>query len=238
MISEMLYSALLHLYPKRFRLEYGEAMIDAFRAARRDIAPTRFWCLIAKDLCRSVCQEHLREREPSLRHVARCTFASVLSTVVLIGSIAVGVAASGHSPRAINEEVYVAGLRSGWSPATIEIGKNKLVPSIIVTLKNVSTGPIERVHLNAIFRRIGETRTWGSGAYVHAVSPKGLAPKALTVPIVLQSQSGYTGTEPSEELLRNTQFVDVRVTVLAKRGSAQWQELGEWTVARNLLEQR
>jgi hypothetical protein len=238
MSPERLYSALLYLYPKQFRVEYGEAMVDAFRAARRDTAPARFWSLIAKDLCRSLGQEHMREIEPGLKHLARCTLASVLSTLVLIGSIAGGVAASGRSTRAINEDVHVAGMRTGWFSAGIEIGTNKLVPSIIVRLKNVSKEPIEKVRLIAIFRRVGETKTWGSGAYVPAISSGGLAPDALTIPVVLQSQVGYTGIESREELLRNTQFVDVRVRVLAKRGSAQWQELGEWPVERSLLDKR
>jgi hypothetical protein len=238
MTSESLYRALLHLYPKQFRLEYGEVMVDAFRAARRDTAAVPFLFLIAQDLCRSLCQEHVRDMEPGLKHLARCTVASALSTLVLIGIIAGALTAWGGPTRAITEDVHVAGLRTGWSGASIEIGRNTIVPSIIVTLKNVSTEPIDKVRLNAIFRRIGETKMWGSGAYVPAISSEGLAPDAVTIPVVLQSLLGYTGTEAREELLRNTEFVDVRVTLLVKRGSAQWQELGEWPVARNLLEER
>jgi hypothetical protein len=178
--------------------------------------------------------------EPSLKHCARCVLAAALSTIVLLGTIAgaVAVAASTGPTRAISEEVRVAGLRTGWFATSIENGRSKVVPSIIVTLKNVSKEPIETVRLNAIFRRIGETKTWGGGAYVPSISSDGLAPDALTIPVVLESQLGYTGTESREQLLRNRQFVDVRVTILAKRGSAQWQELGEWAVERALLEKR
>src|SRR4051812_39657325 len=113
MTSERLYSALLHLYPTRFRMDYGDAMLDAFRAARRDTPLIPFWFLMASDLCRSVCQEHVREASPGLIHVARCTLAAVLAMTSLVGGGAVGFAAWGN-PARVSDELHIVDLRTGW----------------------------------------------------------------------------------------------------------------------------
>jgi hypothetical protein len=236
MTSERLYAALLHLYPRRFRVEYGDAMVEAFRAARRSSAAAPFWMLMAKDLCCSACQERVRDMHPGLRHLARCTLASVLGAFALVGSLTAGVVVSGPS-RTIKEELQIADVRTGWFSATVRHGKHKLVPSIVIRLKNVTSEPIARVRLNAVFQRVGETNTWGN-AYIPEIGSESLAPYGSTIPVILRSPLGYTGTDPWDQLLQNSQFVDVRVRVLAKRGSAPWQELGEWPVQRDLFEKR
>ena len=41
---------------------------------------------------------------------------------------------------------------------------NKLLPTVTLTLKNVSSEPVANVQLNAVIRRVGETEEWG-GAF-------------------------------------------------------------------------
>jgi hypothetical protein len=52
---------------------------------------------------------------------------------------------------------------------------------------------------------------------------------------VLRSDLGYTGTESRADLLKNRLFVDARVQLFAKHGSAQWARLGEYRIERRLL---
>jgi len=61
MTGELLYSALLRLYPRSFRHEYGEAMVDAFRILRatRRGSVLQFWLFLTVDACRSACRERL-----------------------------------------------------------------------------------------------------------------------------------------------------------------------------------
>ena len=94
------------------------------------------------------------------------------------------------------------------------------MPTIAVTLENVSDAALDGVHLTAVFRLVGEAEPWGDG-YIPSITADRLAPHALTMPLVLQSRLGYTGAETWDQLLLNSQFVDVRVTVFAKRGAAQ-----------------
>ena len=88
--------------------------------------------------------------------------------------------------------------------------------------------------MNAVFRRAGETDEFGTG-FLTAAGSEGLAPGATTATLILKSQHGYTGTEPRQEMLHNTHFVDARVELSAKYGSTQWVRIGEYPIARQLI---
>ena len=49
------------------------------------------------------------------------------------------------------------------------------------------------------------------------------------------SQHGYTGTEPRQQMLQNSLFVDGRVQLFAKYNNTQWTPIGEFPVTRQLL---
>ena len=49
---------------------------------------------------------------------------------------------------------------------------------------------------------------------------------------MLKASLGYTGTDPFEDLLSNSQFVDAKVEVFVKAGSGQWTRVGEYPIAR------
>jgi hypothetical protein len=136
----------------------------------------------------------------------------------------------------ISKLLVVTDVKTGWFDAGIENGMNKLVPTLMLTLKNASNEKITLVQLNAVIRRVGDKEEWG-GAYTQAIGSDGLAPGASTKPIVLRSKLGYTGIEPRNVMLKNSQFVDARIQLFAKYGGANWVKLGEYPVARELLTQ-
>ena len=72
-------------------------------------------------------------------------------------------------------------MKTGWFDAGVEDGKNKLVPAVMLTLKNVSSEPVANVQLNAVIRRVGETEEWG-GAYKKVIGTEGIAPGARPSP--------------------------------------------------------
>ena len=145
-------------------------------------------------------------------------------------------ACTGGPSGPINTLVEPVDVKTGWFDAGIEDGKNKLVPSVTLTLKNVSHEQVANVQLNAVIRRVGETEEWG-GAFQKVIGTDGIPPGGSTKPIVLRSNLGYTGIEPRVQMLKNSQFVDARVQVFAKHGGSQWTKLGEWQIARELLTQ-
>jgi hypothetical protein len=163
--------------------------------------------------------------------------------VVMVAGAACLVSLAGcrgsSTPTDITKLVALNDVKTGWFDAGVEKGLNKLVPTVELTLKNVSNETVSLVALNAVVRRIDENKVdeeWG-GAYTMAIGSGGLAPGASTKAIALRSQLGYTGTETRALMLKNHQFVDVRVQLFVKYGGDQWVKLGEWPVARDLLTQ-
>lgn len=136
----------------------------------------------------------------------------------------------------ITKMLAVTGVKTGWWDMGVEDGKNKLVPTAILTLKNVSDQPISIVSLNAVVRRTGEPEEWG-GAYVKLIGSEELPAGASAKPAVLRSNLGYTGTEPRAKMLMHKQFLDATVEVFVKHGGEQWVKLGMWPIARELLTQ-
>ena len=127
-------------------------------------------------------------------------------------------------------------VKTGWFDAGVDDGKNKLLPTVTLKLKNVSSAPVANIQLNAVIRRVGETEEWG-GAFRKVIDSTGLPPGSSTEPIVLRSNLGYTSTEPRAQMFKNSQFVDAQVQVFAKHGGNQWTKLGEWRIERELLTQ-
>jgi hypothetical protein len=149
----------------------------------------------------------------------------------------VAIAACGSSANeSIAKLVEPVDVKTGWFDAGVENGMNKLVPTVTLTLKNVSRQPVANVQLNAVIRRVGETEEWG-GAFQKVVGTEPIPPGGSTKPVVLRSNLGYTGTEPRAQMLKNSQFVDAHVQVFAKHGGNQWTKLGEWQIAREMLTQ-
>jgi hypothetical protein len=150
--------------------------------------------------------------------------------------MAVSAACGGGASEPISKLVEPVEVRTGWFDAGVENGMNKLVPSVTLTLKNISPKPVANVQLNAVIRRVGETEEWG-GAFQKVVGLEAIPPGGTTKPIVLRSNLGYTGIEPRAQMLKNSRFVDAHVQVFAKHGGNQWTKLGEWQIAREMLTQ-
>ena len=156
--------------------------------------------------------------------------------LLLVLACAALTACGSSASQPISKLVEPIDVKTGWFDAGVENGMNKLVPSVTLTLKNVSADPVANVQLNAVIRRVGETDEWG-GAFQKVVGSEGIPPGDVTKPIVLRSNLGYTGTEPRSQMFKNSQFVDAHVQVFAKHGGNQWTKLGEWQVAREMLTQ-
>jgi len=124
---------------------------------------------------------------------------------------------------------------TGWFDAGVtEDGKNKLVPSISLRIRNGGEAELGSTQLNLIFRRVTDEEEWTT-SFVRGIGSDGLAPGDTTPPIVVRAPQGYTGEQPRVQMLSNRQFVDATVTVFGKHGSANWVKLGDFEIARQLL---
>ena len=124
---------------------------------------------------------------------------------------------------------------TGW----VDVGpvgtNNKLVPSVTFVVKNTTDRTLAPVQVNAVFRRIGDASDWGNGM-VLAAGSSGLAPAAATGRLVITGDTGYTGADPQWDLLRNSHFVDATVDLFARYGSRQWTRVGQYQIARQIVE--
>ncbi len=126
---------------------------------------------------------------------------------------------------------------TGWFDAGIvEGGKNKLVPSVSLKLRNKSDDSIRSVQVNAIFRRVGEQEMWGE-YFGWAIPREPLPAGASTDTLVMRSALGYTGEQPRTQMLQNKEFVDAKVEIYLKQGSRVWAKLAEYPIQRQLLTQ-
>jgi hypothetical protein len=121
---------------------------------------------------------------------------------------------------------------TGWFDVGVVNGQNKLVPSVSFRLKNVSDQKLSALQVTARFSRASETDEWGNDFVIAGE----LKPGATTATLTLKSRTGYTGSgESRAEMLQNTRFVDAKVLLSAKYSSSEYQHVGEYPIARQLV---
>jgi hypothetical protein len=159
---------------------------------------------------------------------------TLLSAVMLMAAVVSISCGASQAAVAALEPVDVV---TGWfDDGIVEGGKNKLVPSVTMKLRNKSGESIRSIQINAIFRRVGEQEMWGEH-FGWAVSREGLAAGASTDTLVMRSALGYTGTQPRMQMLQNKEFIDAKVEIYLKQGSRVWAKLAEYPIQRQLLTQ-
>ena len=152
--------------------------------------------------------------------------------LVLIAALLFG----GCAPRVdLTTGLQIKDVGTGWFDAGIINGQNKLVPSVVFTVKNVSDQKLVALQINAVFRRVTEKDEWGAG-FLMVSGSEGLAPGAEAPRLTIRSQLGYTGSDQTrEDMLKNSHFVDAEVELFAKYASEQWKRVAESVISRRLL---
>ncbi len=164
-----------------------------------------------------------------MRASARGLAAALASALLALGC--------GAPPVDLKQALQIDVVSTGWFDAGIVDGKNKLVPTVSFTIKNVSTQNIVSLQMMASFFRVTDTSSeWGNSLMTVAGS-EGLAPGATTATLTMKSPLGYTGTESRGEMLQNSHFVDALVKLVSKYGSAQWAHIREVPIERKLIAQ-
>jgi hypothetical protein len=134
----------------------------------------------------------------------------------------------------LSKALEVVDVSTAWYDAGIVDGQNKLVPSIAFKLRNTSNQTLNTLQVNALFRHGNDKDEWGS-AFLTAAGMPGLAPGATTAVLTMRSQQGYKGTEPRQQMLQNSHFVDAKAELFVKYGATQWTRIGEYQVERKLV---
>jgi hypothetical protein len=136
----------------------------------------------------------------------------------------------------LKQAVELTDINSGWFDAGIVGGRNKIVPSVTLRLRKKSPVDLDRVAINALFRAAdGKDSELNNDVFVQRVDFQG----EQTAPFTLRPANGYTAEPPQSraDMLKHTQFRDIKVQIMAKEGSGQWTDLGWVDVKRQLLTQ-
>ena len=136
----------------------------------------------------------------------------------------------------LKQALEVTDVSTGWFDAGVVSGRNKIVPSAKFKLRQRSPVDLSRVSINALFRAgDGKESELDSDVFVQRVDFQGTE----TAPISIRAENGYTADPPQSraEMLKHSQFRDMRVQILLKQGSAQWTDLGWFDIKRQLITQ-
>jgi hypothetical protein len=162
-----------------------------------------------------------------------------IGAALLLAAICAAAASCSRSVD-VKQALEVVDASSGWYDAGIVGGKNKIVPSVSFRLKKKSDADLAGVALNVVFRHPAAPGTnteedWDEVFIQRAEFEGADQTNMLTV----RTEKGYTGDPPQSRLdiLRNSQFRDVRARIFAKYSSSQWVEIGAVDVQRQLLVQ-
>lgn len=164
-------------------------------------------------------------------HARGAVLNGLISLVIFFGLVA----CAGCGPAVdLTKGLQVLNVTTGWYDAGIVNGDNKLVPSISFALKNVSDQTLSSLQVNALFRLVDKPDELGNG-FLTAAGSRGLAPGETTPLLTIRSRQGYTSTDPRQNMLHNSHFVDAKVELSAKYGSGQWTRIGVYPIARQLM---
>lgn len=153
---------------------------------------------------------------------------------LFLAALLLAAAGCGRPAVDLTKVLKVDVVQTGWWDLGIVNGQNKLVPQITIRLTNTSSEKLVMLQLNAIFRQKTEEAEW-SAQFITVAKTEGLAPGATTDPIVIRSPLGYTGTDSRTTMMKSQYWIDARVDLFAKYGSAQLVKMGRYDIARDLL---
>jgi len=157
--------------------------------------------------------------------------------VVILFLTSALLAGCGGPPVDLKQALQIDIVSSGWYDMGIVDGKNKLVPTVSFTVKNLSQAELISLQIMASFFRVNDTSSeWGNNLVKAAGSP-GLRPGETTPVLTIRSPLGYTGTEPRADMLKNSQFIDATVKLVAKYAAIQWTHVKEVPIERQLVTQ-
>lgn len=163
------------------------------------------------------------------------TLRRILSALVVCAGLAVAVlplAACGAQVE-LNKVAEIADVHSGYVDMGIVNGKTKLVPSATVRVKNIGATPLSGFQLSAAFWRVGEDGQKDELQLPHLVA-KDVAPGALSDPISIRANFGYTLDGARADFFAHSMFVDFTIKVFGKV-NGRLVKIGEVTVDRKIL---
>jgi hypothetical protein len=137
-------------------------------------------------------------------------------------------------PVDLKQALQVVDTTGGWFDAGVVEGKNKLVPTVTFRVKKIADVDVRPLSLNVLYRAIdGKESDIDQEVYLQSVAFEG----DTSPPLNVRAPNGYTADAPQTraEMLRHTQFRDMRAIIYAKHSSSNWVELAHYDIPRQLV---
>jgi hypothetical protein len=140
----------------------------------------------------------------------------------------------------LKQTLQVTDLTGGWHDDGIVESKNKLVPTVSFRVRKNTDQAIRPISLNVHFKRFGPSIQGGEEEFEEVFLQRVEFTQGNQTDLIrVQPKVGYTGDPPQSraEMLKHSQFVDMRVVIFAKQSSSQWVELTRSDIPRQLITQ-
>jgi hypothetical protein len=140
-------------------------------------------------------------------------------------------------PVDIKQTFHVTELQGGWYDAGVVDGKNKLVPTVAFRVEKTTSEELRPLAINVLFKQIkGDSDVEWDDVFLQRVE---FSEGNRTPLLTLRPAAGATGDPPQSraEMLKNSQFVDIRAVIFAKQSSSNWVELARYDIPRQILTQ-
>jgi hypothetical protein len=137
----------------------------------------------------------------------------------------------------VKQTFRVTDLQGGWYDAGVVDGKNKLIPSVTFRVEKATPDEVRPLAVNVLFKQIkGDTDAEWDDVFLQRVE---FNEGNRTPPMTVRPTAGATGDPPQSraEMLKNSQFVDIRAVIFAKQSSSNWVELARYDIPRQILTQ-
>lgn len=157
----------------------------------------------------------------------------MLGVLAVGAAVAVIPAAGCGSGAELDKVVTIAESQSGYVDLGIVNGQTKLVPSATIKVKNTGTTPLSGFQLSASFWRTGEDGQKDETQLQRLVA-KDLAPGALSDPIVIRANFGYSLAGARADFFNHSLFIDFSIKVFGKTAGRIYR-IGEVKVDRRIL---
>ena len=167
-----------------------------------------------------------------------------LALVLLMAALPLAAAGCGK-PVDLKQALQVTNLSGGYFDAGVVDGRNKLVPSLTFRITKSTDDSLRPLSVNVVFKKLPPAGTAVAPGqpteedfdevFKQSVAFNGNQTDLLTV----RSQAGYTGDPPQSraDMLKHSQFRDMRVHIFAKHSSSQWVEIAHFDLPRQLITQ-
>jgi hypothetical protein len=153
--------------------------------------------------------------------------------LLVLGGLGIATAACSGGPDLKTALKLVPGLTGYYDDGPTPDGKNKIVPLLTFQLQNTSDQPITHVDIAIAFWRVSDDGELESKE-IRGIGGTALEPGATSEAFTVRSSVGYTYPGPRSEFFTNSQWVDFKVRLFAKKRGRTFP-LGEVMVERRLI---